>query len=61
MQLLHWTTLEPQGPSTLAAIRFTVPVVIQRLRVFGPGERVFENEPSIIRQAIIFHAKLYIS
>lgn len=49
MQLLHWATLEPQGPSNLAAIRFSAPVRIQTLRVFGPGDRLFENDPNIIR------------
>lgn len=58
MRLLHWTTLEPQGPSTLAAIRFSAPVIVNRLRILGPGERVFQNEPSIIRQVCRFNCKV---
>ncbi|CAG8679064.1 15427_t:CDS:2, partial [Acaulospora colombiana] len=48
MQLLHWTTLEPGGPSNLAAVRFSSPVNVQLLKIFGPHERIFENDTSII-------------
>ncbi|KAG8788230.1 hypothetical protein FRC15_005400 [Serendipita sp. 397] len=43
MKLLHWTTLEPQGPSNLAAIRFSSPVNIKVLRIFKPGESLFQE------------------
>ena len=49
--LLHWATLQPQGPSNLAAIRFSSPVIVHKLRIFPFGERLFENEPSITRRA----------
>jgi hypothetical protein len=53
MRLLHWSTLQPQGSSSLAAIRFSTPVIIRVLRIFGPREPLFGNDLSILRQAAI--------
>lgn len=56
MKLLHWATLHPQGSSNLAAIRFSAPVIIKVLRIFGPNERLFANEPNILRHAIVIRS-----
>ncbi|KIM25513.1 hypothetical protein M408DRAFT_315059 [Serendipita vermifera MAFF 305830] len=50
MKLLHWATLHPQGSSNLAAIRFSAAVSVKLIRIFGPNERLFANDPDILRQ-----------
>jgi hypothetical protein len=46
--LLHWCTLEPAGPSNLAAIRFSAPIRVQCIRVFPTGAIPFSQSPEII-------------
>ena len=41
MGLLCWCTLSPQGPSNLAAIRFSAPVRVASIQVFPKGARPF--------------------
>ncbi|THV08220.1 hypothetical protein K435DRAFT_3799 [Dendrothele bispora CBS 962.96] len=48
MKLLHWCTLEPQRPSGLAAIRFTAPVRVSKIRVFPNGAQPFAQCPDVV-------------
>ena len=41
MGLLCWCTLSPQGPSNLAAIRFSAPVRVASIQVFPKGAQPF--------------------
>lgn len=47
--LLQWCTLEPAGPSNLAAIRFASPVRIQSISVFPTGYQPFVQDPDTVR------------
>jgi hypothetical protein len=51
MKLLHWCTLKPQGPSGLAAIRFTAAVRVSKIRVFPNGTRPFSQCPDVVAYA----------
>ena len=51
--LLQWCTLEPSGPSQLAALRFASPVRIKSISIFAADDQPFENCPDIIRYALI--------
>src|SRR5262245_37855228 len=46
--LLHWCTLEPAGPSSLAALRFARPIRIRSIRIFPTNARPFAQNPGII-------------
>ncbi|KAF8897862.1 hypothetical protein BD779DRAFT_1667776 [Infundibulicybe gibba] len=50
MVLLHWCTISPEGPSGLAAIRFTAPIRVSSIRVFPDGAQPFANSPEIIAE-----------
>ncbi|ESK95101.1 hypothetical protein Moror_13833 [Moniliophthora roreri MCA 2997] len=50
MKLLHWCTLSPQGPSSLAAIRFSAPIRVSLIRIFPNGSQPFTNCPDVIAQ-----------
>ncbi|KIK67662.1 hypothetical protein GYMLUDRAFT_237881 [Collybiopsis luxurians FD-317 M1] len=50
MKLLHWCTLAPEGPSNLAAIRFTKLVRVSCIRVFPKGAKPFEQCPVIVSE-----------
>lgn len=52
--LLHWCTLEPTGPSNLAAIRFSAPIRVQRIRIFPTGAKPFSQSPEITAYALCF-------
>ena len=51
--LLQWSTLEPAGPSNLAAIRFASPVRIQSISIFPSNYQPFSQDPDTIRYAAI--------
>jgi hypothetical protein len=51
--LLHWSTLVPEGPDGLAAIRFTGPVRIRSLSIFPTGARPFANSPDIVAYVLL--------
>ncbi|KAL0580747.1 hypothetical protein V5O48_001305 [Marasmius crinis-equi] len=42
MKLLHYSTLSPQGPSGLSALRFSAPVRVSLIRIFPSGARPFD-------------------
>ena len=46
--LLHWCTLEPSGPSNLAAVRFTSPICVHSIRIFPTGAKPFAHCPEVI-------------
>ncbi|KAI0701183.1 hypothetical protein BC835DRAFT_1265236 [Cytidiella melzeri] len=46
--LLQWCTLEPSGPSQLAALRFTSPVRIQSISIFPTDYQPFAKSPEIV-------------
>ena len=46
--LLHWSTLEPAGPSNLAALRFSSPVRVRSLRIFPKNALPFAEQPEIV-------------
>ncbi|KAG6813039.1 hypothetical protein H0H92_014574 [Tricholoma furcatifolium] len=48
--LLHWSTLQPQGPQSLAAIRFAVPVRVSSIRIFPSGAAPFANAPEVVAE-----------
>ncbi|KAF9006670.1 hypothetical protein BDQ17DRAFT_1352181 [Cyathus striatus] len=48
--LLHWCTVSPQGPSSLAAIRFAAPVRVSSIRVFPHGAQPFTQLPDIVSE-----------
>ncbi|EGO02113.1 hypothetical protein SERLA73DRAFT_48373 [Serpula lacrymans var. lacrymans S7.3] len=48
MRLLHWCTLEPAGPSNLAAIRFSSPSRVQSIRIFPTNAIPFSQCPEVI-------------
>ncbi|KAJ3772145.1 hypothetical protein FB446DRAFT_64835 [Lentinula raphanica] len=48
MKLLHWCTVVPEGPSSLAAIRFAKPVRVKCIRIFPSGGKPFEQCPDIV-------------
>ncbi|KAF8827157.1 hypothetical protein HHX47_DHR5000612 [Lentinula edodes] len=50
MKLLHWCSLIPEGPSSLAAIRFTKLVRVKCIRVFPKGAKPFELCPDIVSE-----------
>ncbi|KAG6902454.1 hypothetical protein C0995_016315 [Termitomyces sp. Mi166 len=50
MGLLHWCTVQPQGPDLLAAVRFSVPVRISSIRIFPAGAHPFANAPDIVAE-----------
>ncbi|KAI0265956.1 hypothetical protein BC834DRAFT_987423 [Gloeopeniophorella convolvens] len=50
MLLLHWCTLEPAGPSRLAALRFSSPVRVRSLRVFPAGAQPFAHAPALVSE-----------
>jgi len=56
MKLLHWCTLQPKSSSGLAAIRFTAPVRVSKIRVFPNGARPFVQCPDIVAYAAYFHS-----
>ncbi|KAA1473391.1 hypothetical protein DENSPDRAFT_902536 [Dentipellis sp. KUC8613] len=45
--LLQWCTLEPTGPSSLAAIRFSSPVRVRSIRLFPKHAQPFAQHPDI--------------
>ncbi|KAL6309840.1 hypothetical protein BKA93DRAFT_287049 [Sparassis latifolia] len=45
--LLQWCTLEPTGPDSLAAIRFSKAVRIQSIRIFPTDAQPFAQNPEI--------------
>ncbi|KAK7049721.1 hypothetical protein VNI00_005752 [Paramarasmius palmivorus] len=47
MKLIHYSTLSPQGPSGLAAIRFAAPIRVSRIRIFPNGSKPFTNCPDV--------------
>ena len=46
--LLHWSTLEPTGPSNLAALRFSSLVRVRSLRIFPKDAVPFSEQPEIV-------------
>jgi hypothetical protein len=48
MALLHWCTLTPEGPSSLAAIRFAAPIRVSSIRVFPNGAQPFAHSPEVV-------------
>ncbi|KAF8267433.1 hypothetical protein EI94DRAFT_1801673 [Lactarius quietus] len=46
--LLHWSTLEPTGPSNLAALRFSSLVRVRSLRIFPKDALPFAEQPEIV-------------
>ncbi|KIY52304.1 hypothetical protein FISHEDRAFT_28041, partial [Fistulina hepatica ATCC 64428] len=48
MSLLHWCTVSPQGPSQLAAIRFSTPIRVSCLRIFPSGSHPFANAQDVV-------------
>jgi len=46
--LLQWCTLEPSGPSNIAAIRFASPVRIQSISIFPTGSKPFAQIDDIV-------------
>ena len=46
--LLHWCTLEPAGPSHIAAIRFSAPIRVKCIRIFPTGARPFSQSAETI-------------
>ncbi|KAI0089194.1 hypothetical protein BDY19DRAFT_889730 [Irpex rosettiformis] len=46
--LLQWCTLEPSGPSQLAALRFSSPVRIKSISIFPMDYQPFEKCPDIV-------------
>ncbi|KAG7097369.1 hypothetical protein E1B28_004719 [Marasmius oreades] len=48
LKLLHWSTLSPQGPSGLSAIRFSVPIRVSVIRIFPSGVQPFDLCPDVI-------------
>ncbi|KAH0587983.1 hypothetical protein H2248_006727 [Termitomyces sp. 'cryptogamus'] len=50
MGLLHWCTVQPKGPDSLAAVRFAVPVRISSICVFPAGAHPFANAPDIVAE-----------
>ncbi|KAH6914765.1 hypothetical protein BKA70DRAFT_1093863 [Coprinopsis sp. MPI-PUGE-AT-0042] len=50
MSLLQWCTLRPQGPSNLAAIRFSAPIHISSLKVFPNGAKPFKEAPDVVAE-----------
>jgi len=46
--LLHWSTLNPAGPSNIAALRFSSPVRVRSLSIFPKGARPFAQQPVIV-------------
>ncbi|KAJ7044806.1 hypothetical protein C8F04DRAFT_1069583 [Mycena alexandri] len=49
MVLLHFCTLVPEGESSIAAIRFTVPIRVSFIRVFPTGTRPFApHSPDLV-------------
>ncbi|KAF9266285.1 hypothetical protein L218DRAFT_897341 [Marasmius fiardii PR-910] len=48
MKLLHWSTLSPQGPSALSAIRFSSPLRVSLIRIFPSGAQPFDLCPDLI-------------
>ncbi|KAH9046763.1 hypothetical protein EDB84DRAFT_1625231 [Lactarius hengduanensis] len=46
--LLHWSTLEPAGPSNLAALRFSSLVRVRSLRIFPKDAVPFAEQPEIV-------------
>ncbi|KAL1709173.1 hypothetical protein EV121DRAFT_253281 [Schizophyllum commune] len=64
MGLLCWCTLSPQGPSNLAAIRFSAPVRVASIQVFPKGARPFaeyedftsETAPECFYAELLFNA-----
>ncbi|KAF5363992.1 hypothetical protein D9756_000256 [Leucocoprinus leucothites] len=47
MALLFLSHLQPQGPNNLAAVRFSSPIRVSKLRIFPIGVPLFENAPHI--------------
>ncbi|TFK25945.1 hypothetical protein FA15DRAFT_319512 [Coprinopsis marcescibilis] len=50
MSLLHCASLSPQGPSNLAAIRFSAPIRISFLRVYPKGSTPFQQAPDVVAE-----------
>jgi hypothetical protein len=48
MGLLHWCILAPEGPSNLAAVRFTAPIRVSSIRIFPNGTQPFANSPEVV-------------
>ncbi|KAJ8086999.1 hypothetical protein PM082_005824 [Marasmius tenuissimus] len=48
MKLLHYSTLSPQGPSGLSAIRFSAPIRVSLIRIFPSGAQPFDLSPDVI-------------
>ncbi|KAI0797020.1 hypothetical protein C8Q75DRAFT_710409 [Abortiporus biennis] len=48
--LLQWCSLEPQGPSNLAAIRFNSPVRVHSIIIYPSGARPFSQNEDIKSQ-----------
>ncbi|KAI0340752.1 hypothetical protein BDW22DRAFT_1359560 [Trametopsis cervina] len=46
--LLQWCTLEPSGPSQLAALRFSSPVRIQSISIFPTNYQPFALNPDVV-------------
>lgn len=56
MALLHWCTISPQGPSSLAAIRFAKPIRVSSIRVFPNGAQPFGQSPDVIAYVFILNS-----
>ncbi|KAI9464297.1 hypothetical protein F5148DRAFT_1210170 [Russula earlei] len=50
MILLHWSTLQPAGPSNLAALRFSSPVRVRSLRIFPKNAIPFADQLDIVSE-----------
>ncbi|KAL5530102.1 hypothetical protein ACEPAF_6359 [Sanghuangporus sanghuang] len=48
MVLLQWVVLEPQGPGSIAAVRFSSPVRVRSLRIFPTGAHPFKLKEDIV-------------
>uniref|UniRef100_D8PQY6 Virilizer N-terminal domain-containing protein n=1 Tax=Schizophyllum commune (strain H4-8 / FGSC 9210) TaxID=578458 RepID=D8PQY6_SCHCM len=61
MGLLCWCTLYPQGPSNLAAIRFSAPVRVASIHVFPKGARPFADYEDFTSETApeCFYAELF--
>ncbi|TRM67916.1 hypothetical protein BD626DRAFT_107944 [Schizophyllum amplum] len=50
MGLLYWCTLQPTGPSSLAAVRFTAPVRVTSIRLFPAGMKPFADYEDFVSE-----------
>ncbi|PSR93814.1 hypothetical protein PHLCEN_2v4709 [Hermanssonia centrifuga] len=59
--LLQWCTLEPAGPSNLAAVRFNSAVRVQKITIFPTDDQPFSHSPETVSRTEpeAFFAEVY--